>query len=82
MNKEAIFNLIVHHICDIVPELKGHPFQASDQLKELGANSVDRAEIIALTLESLSLRIPLSEVFGAQNLDELAEMLHEKVQSA
>ncbi|PSL48195.1 polyketide biosynthesis acyl carrier protein [Chitinophaga niastensis] len=77
MNKEEIFKMIVQHTCEVIPELEDHTFKSGDQLKELGANSVDRAEIISLAMESLSLQIPMVEVFGAKNLDELATLLYE-----
>ncbi len=76
--KEDIFELIVQHACDVIPKLKDHVFQRSDRLKDLGANSLDRSEIIEITMESLSLEIPRVEVFGAQTIGDLADILYEK----
>lgn len=78
MNQERVFETIVKHVQDVIPELEGHPFQPADSLKALGANSVDRADIIMLTLESLSLNIPLIEMAKAENIGELARIIHEK----
>lgn len=47
-------------------------------MADLGANSVDRAEIIMMTLEALSLQIPSIELSEARNLGGLAEILFEK----
>lgn len=82
MNKENIFELITRHTREVVPELQGHEFKPSDRLSDLGANSVDRAEIIMMTMESMSLRIPRVELFGAANIGELADVFHKKSQSA
>jgi len=82
MNKEDIFKLIVRHSCQVIPELTGHEFKQSDRLVDLGANSVDRAEIITITMEALSLQIPRVELFGTNNIGELADVLYEKLQSA
>lgn len=60
------------------PNFENHDFSRTDSLRDLGANSIDRAEIIMLTLESLSLRIPLVELAGAKNLDELVIAIHAK----
>jgi polyketide biosynthesis acyl carrier protein len=79
MDKEEIFQVITRHICEVIPELKDHDFQPGDSLKNLGANSVDRSEIVISTLESLSLKIPLIEIAGAENIGELASILHEKL---
>lgn len=81
MNKEDIFNIIAGHVCEVIPELKNHRFQSDDSLKTLGANSVDRAEIVMMPLASLSLNLPLTETAGAENIDELARIFHEKLQS-
>lgn len=82
MNRGDIFKLIVRHSCEVIPELEGHEFTPNDRLVDLGANSVDRAEIIMRTMESLSLHIPRVELFGSKNIGELADVLYEKLQSA
>lgn len=78
MTVQDVFDIIVGHTREVLPELENHDFQFSDSLRQLGANSIDRSEIIMLTLESLSLKIPMIEVAKAENMGELAEMLHAK----
>ena len=75
MQKQEIFELIVHHTCQVIPFLKKHTFQLEDKLKELGANSLDRSEIIENVMEDLSLDIPWMTVSGAKDIGELAEIL-------
>jgi len=79
LNQEKIFELIVNHSRAVVPKLEGHEFQPSDRLSDLGANSVDRADILMLTMESVSLQIPRVELFGATNMGELAALFHQKL---
>jgi polyketide biosynthesis acyl carrier protein len=81
MEKQDIFNLIVQHTYEIIPELKEHNFQPADRLKDLGANSMDRAEIVMMTMETLSLQIPRVELMGAQNIGELTEIFYGKLQA-
>ncbi len=81
MNKEEIVQIIVNHIREVLPELVEHQIQRSDSLRDLGANSVDRAEVVTLTLESLALNIPRTELFGANNIGELVGLLYEQLQS-
>jgi polyketide biosynthesis acyl carrier protein len=76
MTIEDIFAIIVGHTREVLPGLDDHSFQLSDSLRELGANSIDRSEIVMLTLESLSLKIPMIEVAKAENMGELAGLLH------
>ncbi|MEV0636200.1 acyl carrier protein [Streptomyces sp. NPDC050619] len=75
---QEVLDLIVKHTCEVMPELDDHTFVATDSLRELGANSMDRAEIIMMTLESLSVTIPLVELAGANNVGELAKLIHDK----
>lgn len=77
MDKQAIFDTIVRHARDVLPALAGHAFRPDDALRDLGANSIDRSEIVMLTLESLSLQVPLVELAGASNIGELAARLAE-----
>jgi polyketide biosynthesis acyl carrier protein len=82
MNKTLILELIAKHTRDILPGLDDHRFVESDRLTDLGANSVDRAEISMMVQESLSLIVPRIELFGPKNIGELAELLMMKLQVA
>ncbi|WLQ38954.1 acyl carrier protein [Streptomyces laculatispora] len=78
MPEPRVFDLIVDHIREVIPELEDHRFEPSDSLRDLGANSIDRAEVIIMTLDSLSVRIPLVELADAKNIGELADLIHDK----
>jgi polyketide biosynthesis acyl carrier protein len=79
MTCDQVFELIVQHTREILPELQGRTLQRSDRLQDLGANSLDRAEIVMAVLDSLSLQIPRVETFGPNNIGALAELLHAKL---
>ncbi len=81
MTKDEIFEIITSHARKVLPELESYGFKPDDQLKELGANSVDRAEITMMAMESLSLQVPRIEMAGVKDLSELVEILHGKLQS-
>jgi len=51
-------------------------------LVDLGANSVDRAEIAMLVQESLGLVVPRVELFGPKNIGELADLFLKKLDAA
>lgn len=80
MNVDEIFDLITRHRGDFVARLKDHQFQKDDSLRQLGVNSVDRSEIIMMTLESLSLNIPLIRTAKTENIGELAHIIYENQQ--
>jgi polyketide biosynthesis acyl carrier protein len=81
MNKDAIFQIIAEHSREVLPALANHVFEHQQQLAALGANSMDRADIIIMTLESLGLKIPLLAVTRANNLGELTDLLYEHLQA-
>jgi polyketide biosynthesis acyl carrier protein len=78
MDKKNIFEMTVQNILEVLPELSDREIVRNDVLKDLGANSMDRSEIVMMTLESLSLNIALVELAGASNIGELVDLLYEK----
>lgn len=82
MTKTELLNLIAQHTREIVPGLDEYQFAPSDRLVELGANSVDRAEIAMLVQESLGLSVPRVELFGPKNIGELADLFLQKLHAA
>lgn len=80
MSKEEIFKVITESTVEIIPELEGTDFKMTDRLADLGCNSIDRADIVSLTLESLDLRIPRVVLGKANNMGELAEVIYEEMQ--
>jgi len=74
MTKADLLDLIARHAREVVPGLDGHAFVASDRLVDLGANSVDRAEIAMLVQESIGLSVPRVALFGPTNIGELADL--------
>jgi polyketide biosynthesis acyl carrier protein len=82
MTKMELLDLIAQHTRETLPGLDAHQFVGSDRLVDLGANSVDRAEIAMLVQESLGLSVSRVELFKPQNIGELAEFFLEKLDAA
>lgn len=68
---ETVWNKLKAAIIEVLPECDEQSITLHNSLKALGANSIDRAEIIILTLRRLNLKIPLIEFAQAQNLKDL-----------
>ena len=79
MDRAALITLLRGYLLDIIPELAGTEIHEDETLRDLGTNSVDRGELITLTLEGLDLDIPRVELAGAQTLGEMADLLTEKM---
>jgi polyketide biosynthesis acyl carrier protein len=82
MTTTEILDLIAQHAREILPGLDAHEFVASDRLVDLGANSVDRAEIAMLVQESLGLAVSRVALFGPKNIGELADLFLTKLNAA
>ena len=59
MQTDAIFDVLKQQIYDISPEWETQGLSREDSLKALGANSVDRAEILMMTMSALKLKVPI-----------------------
>lgn len=78
MTKEKIFDVVKKNVLEILPDLSPELITIDGRLKDLGANSIDRMEIVTQTLEDLELVIPLVELGGVGNLRELVDLLDAK----
>ncbi len=79
MTVDDIFARIVENTKEVVYELEDHSFKFDDSLKALGANSIDRSEIVMMTLEDLNLSVPLVEFAKVGSMGELAQAIHGKL---
>lgn len=73
--KNEVVNVIKESLVEIMPELEGQDISADETLVDLGANSLDRGELITLTLERLNLDISRIEFAGARTINELADLI-------
>ena len=76
MNKEEIWNVLTCSILEVLPECINRNIHLKESLSELGANSIDRVEILTLTLSQLKIKIPLVKFGEAKNLADLVEIFY------
>ena len=76
MELSSIVTLIKSNLLEIIPELEGEEIDIEESLVDLGANSIDRGELITLTLETLELEVSRIEFVGAKNIKELADLMY------
>ncbi|NQF16921.1 acyl carrier protein [Brevibacillus sp. HB1.3] len=74
MNRQEITALIIKNLYEIVPELEGRELRPEDRLSDLGLNSIDRADLISMVMEDLSLlQTQRSQFIGLSSIGELAD---------
>jgi polyketide biosynthesis acyl carrier protein len=78
MNKQEIFAAIKQNILEVLPDVDEGRVVPETSMRDLGANSIDRADILIMTMESLRLKFPLAELGSVKNLQGLVDFLHGK----
>ena len=79
MTKSDIFEVITKSLREILPELETVVIDPQQSMRDLGANSVDRADVVLQSMETLNVTFPLYEVASVENLQGLVDFLHAKV---
>ena len=76
-----VFEVLKKSTREVVTKLAEEFIETTDSLKNLGIDSVDRAEIIMMVMEELDLHIPLIELAPARNIGELADLFAAKLEA-
>ena len=78
MTQEEIFACILEQVRDVEPDLADRELGPTDSLRKLGLDSMQRVEILMLSMEALEIEVPRDELNSPQNLGELAALFHQK----
>ncbi|MFJ8544195.1 phosphopantetheine-binding protein [Streptomyces sp. NPDC093586] len=62
-------------IVTVVPEIGPAEVTREASMADLGCNSIDRAEVIALTLEQLGISVPVADFQGLPDIGSLVDLL-------
>ncbi|CAL7959635.1 polyketide biosynthesis acyl carrier protein [Gammaproteobacteria bacterium] len=79
LSKEEIFAIVQKHTIEVLPDLAKECIQIEKSLKDLGANSIDRMEIVVLSMESMGIKSPLIELAEIKNLEGLINFFYKKL---
>jgi polyketide biosynthesis acyl carrier protein len=77
--KSEIFEVIQRNLREILPELQSVVIDPKQSMKQLGANSLDRADVILQSMEALGVTFPLHELAGVDNIQGLVDFLYSKI---
>lgn len=70
MNDE-LFRVVTENILKVLPDVDASMIRPDRQLKELGANSIDRMEIVMGSMEDLRINVPVTELSQAKDIGSL-----------
>ena len=77
-SEESVFAVVKENVLEILDELDEASIVMDISLKDLGANSLDRAEIVTGSMEDLGLSFPMRELAKISNIRELVTFLQSK----
>lgn len=79
MDKGAIFSIIKKHIMTLLPNVCDSDIQPGVKMSDLGANSIDRAEVVVTVMAELNIKIPLLTLGKAKNLNDLTDIIFQVI---
>ncbi|NVB40709.1 acyl carrier protein [Pseudenhygromyxa sp. WMMC2535] len=77
MTRDTVFDIVKSNITAVLPEVGNDQIQGHMQLRDLGADSIDRADISTSAMEELNLELPLVELGKPNTIGELVDLLYE-----
>jgi polyketide biosynthesis acyl carrier protein len=75
MDDSDIFETVRRNLGVVVYDLDTSTVTLDNSLAELGCNSVDRAEVVTLTMEDMGISVPVMEFQQTRNIRSLVALL-------
>ncbi|MEV6681174.1 phosphopantetheine-binding protein [Streptomyces erythrochromogenes] len=79
MTPDEIFAVVRRNLIDVIPELTEAQITLDHSMRELGANSIDRMDVVIATQDDLGIRVPAEQLTRANDLRSLVVVLSEHV---
>lgn len=79
MTRAQVLEIVMQQVREVLPQVATAELRPEVSLRELGANSLDRMEVVSLAMQALSLRFPVRELSKVSNIGELADALYERL---
>lgn len=76
MEKEQIFEALKKSVGEIMNFKDAGAMTYESSLVKMGANSIDRMDILMQTMKTLNIRIPMISFAEAHNLGDIVNILH------
>ncbi|MFI9594975.1 phosphopantetheine-binding protein [Nonomuraea sp. NPDC052265] len=75
MTDAEIFETVKQNVLKVLPDLRPGDVTNEGTLTDLGANSVDRADVVTMSMEDLGLTVPVSEFQEVHDIRSLVDLL-------
>jgi polyketide biosynthesis acyl carrier protein len=75
MDDDQIFQLVRKNLCLVVAEVDPSQVHPDTAMADLGCNSLDRTEVVAMTMEDLDVDVPAMAFRDVENISGLVAVL-------
>ena len=79
MSRSEIFEVVKVQIYQIVSHLRGKELHETDNLTDLGADSLDIVEVVSGSMKQLNIKVPRTKLSMVDELSELLDLFTEAV---
>lgn len=80
--RERAFRAIQHAIAEVLPSLEVGKLTVDDRLHDLGADSVERAEVLILAMEELAVNVPMVDFAQSKNIAGIVGVFERAIEGA
>lgn len=78
MNSPDAFETFKSVFAEVVPDIDVNGISCGDKPRELGANSIDRAEIITETMQKLGISVPMVTFASADTVGDIVAIMSDQ----
>lgn len=82
MSLDDILDALQQAVLEVRPDVDPISLSRTTSLRDLGLNSMERAEVIMTTLSHLRLRLPMTGFAQARDLGQIAALMHAALMDA
>jgi polyketide biosynthesis acyl carrier protein len=76
MTKDEVFGVVQRHVRDVLPEVSEADIRPDRSMRDLGANSLDRMDVLVASIDELGIEVPVSEFAEVKSIGGLVDALH------
>ncbi|NVZ10128.1 phosphopantetheine-binding protein [Allochromatium humboldtianum] len=75
-SQQEIFEVVKQNSIKVLMDVDPSLITLDTSLTELGANSIDRVEVVMYSMEQLGIEVPRTEFRGVRDIRTLVDLLH------
>jgi polyketide biosynthesis acyl carrier protein len=76
MTTHDVFEVVRRTTLEVLPDIYPSDVTIDRALTDLGANSIDRADIVTMAMEDLGITVPVGQFQAVRDIRSLVDVLH------